>query len=330
MKTGKLDSELLKSIVFNHIKFRRKEVLVRPAIGEDCAVVDFGEDACVLSTDPITGAVNEVGRLAVHISCNDIASSGVEPLGILLTIMVPEGTTKDQVEEIMRQASEEAEKLNVEIIGGHTEVTDAVNQAVIVSTAIGKGKKDRLMNKEAVKPGDAIILTKNAGLEGTGIIATDYWEKLKTSLSDEELRRSKEMLKDLSVVKEGLIAGEIGVLQMHDVTEGGVLGAVWEMCEKSGAGAWIDYDKIPVAPETIKICKTLHLDFLKLISSGCMMIVVSEEKKEKLIDALTKEKIPASQIGVMTEKGKVMLKDGDAIEIQPPESDELYKVSNSL
>ena len=326
MKAGKLDSELLKEIVFKHIKLNRKEVLVRPAIGEDCAVVDFGEEACVLSTDPITGAVNEVGRLSVHISCNDIASSGTEPIGIMLTIMVPEGTTEEQIEEIMRQASEEAERLNVEIIGGHTEITNAVNKTVIVSTAIGKNQKEKLVKKSPVKPGDAIILTKYAGLEGTGIIATDYIDKLKQHLTNDELNRAKDMLNQLSVVKEGVIAGKAGALEMHDVTEGGVLGAVWEICERTGSGARIDYDKIPITKETLKICQIFGLDCLRLISSGCMMMVVSGEKTQEVLSALHQEQIPASQIGVVTEKGRYMLKDGLEIEIQPPASDELYKV----
>jgi len=97
LKAGKLDSRLLEEIVFKNIKFKRPEVITRPGIGEDCAVVDFGAYECVLSTDPITAAVGEIGRLAVHISCNDIASNGVEPLGIMLAVMLPEGTTQEQV-----------------------------------------------------------------------------------------------------------------------------------------------------------------------------------------------------------------------------------------
>lgn len=174
LKAGKLDSKLLEEIVFKNIRYRRPEVLTRPGIGEDCAVLDFGEYECVLSTDPITGAISEIGRLAIHISCNDIASNGVEPLGILLAVMLPEGTTEDQIQEMMRQAGEASEELGVEIIGGHTEITPAVNKPVIVSTAVGRGKKGDSQSAEEMKPGDYILMTKLAGLEGTGIIA---WER---------------------------------------------------------------------------------------------------------------------------------------------------------
>ncbi len=93
MEIGKVPNDILKEIILNKIRCCRDEVLIRPKIGEDCAAVDFGEYACVMSTDPITGAVNEVGRLAVHISCNDVASCGVEPIGLLATILAPPGTT---------------------------------------------------------------------------------------------------------------------------------------------------------------------------------------------------------------------------------------------
>ena len=138
LETGKLDSDILKKLVFDKIKYRSEEVRVRPGIGEDCAVVEFGDYECVMSTDPITSAVNDIGRLAIHITCNDIASNGVHPLGIMLAVMLPEGTTDQDVEYIMGQAAETAAELNVEIIGGHTEITPAVNQPVIVSTAVGK------------------------------------------------------------------------------------------------------------------------------------------------------------------------------------------------
>ena len=113
LKAGKLDSDLLKKIVFDKITFRRPEVLTRPGIGEDCAVVDFGSYDCVMSTDPITAAISDIGRLSIHISCNDIASNGIEPLGIMLAVMLPVGTTEEDIEEMMRQAGEVSERLGV-------------------------------------------------------------------------------------------------------------------------------------------------------------------------------------------------------------------------
>ncbi|NLY70464.1 MAG: AIR synthase [Clostridiales bacterium] len=328
MKKGKLDSELLKELVFNNISFRRPEVTARPGIGEDCAVVDFGEYECVLSTDPITGAVNEIGRLAIHISCNDIASNGVEPLGILLSCMLPVGTTKEDIDQIMKQAASEASKIGVEIIGGHTEITDTVNKPVIVSTAIGRGLKGSSQSARNMKPGDYILMTKQAGMEGTGIIVSDHLDRVKHILTPDEVQEALKMLDQVSVVKEGLIAGEIGTSGMHDITEGGVLGSVWEMCEVSDTGAEIWKEKIPVSEVTKKICEHFNIDWLRLISSGCMMIVVSPDKKDLIINRIQESGISISCIGIVRDKsfGR-MLVDGDKkTEIRPPDSDELYKV----
>jgi hydrogenase expression/formation protein HypE len=328
LKTGKLDSKLLEEIVFKNIKYKRPEVITRPGIGEDCAVVDFGSYECVMSTDPITAAVGDIGRLAVHISCNDIASNGVEPLGIMLAVMLPEGTTEEQVEEIMRQAGEVSEELGVEIIGGHTEITPAVNKPIIVSTAIGRGAKWSSQQAENMKPGDYILMTKQAGLEGTGIIAGDFKDELAEFLTEEEYREAADMLKKISVVKEGVIAGRIGTAGMHDITEGGVLGAVWEMCDiaKTGAEVWID--QVPVAEVTKKICDRFDLDYLRLISSGSMIIMVHPGVKEQMESALKEAGIPVACIGRICEReaGVCMVVKGEKIEIAPPASDELYKV----
>lgn len=328
LKTGKLDSELLEKIVFNNIKFKRPEVLTRPGIGEDCAVVDFGSYECIMSTDPITAAISEIGRLSIHISCNDIASNGIQPLGIMLAVMLPVGTTEEQIEEMMRQAGEASEELGVEIIGGHTEITPAVTKPVIVSTAIGRGEKWASQHSENMRPGDFIMITKSAGLEGSGIIACDFEDQLQEVLTQEEIEKAKSLLGRVSVVKEGVTAGEVGTHGMHDVTEGGVLGAVWEMCQIAGTGAELWVDQVPVEPVTRKICDYFDIDYLRLISSGCMIIMVAPDKKEEMENAMKDAGVEASYIGVIKEPsaGVCMKINEELIEIAPPASDELYKV----
>jgi hydrogenase expression/formation protein HypE len=327
LKTGKLDSRLLEELVFKNINFKRPEVLARPGIGEDCAVVDFGAYDCVMSTDPITAAAGEIGRLAVHISCNDIASNGVEPLGIMLAVMLPEGTTEDEVAEIMRQAAETSAELGVEIIGGHTEITPAVNRPVIVSTALGRGNKDAA-RRDGVKPGDDILMTKQAGLEGTAILAGDFREALATLLTEAEFAEARAMLRQISVVKEGVIAGKVGAAAMHDITEGGVLGAVWEMCDIAKTGAEIWADRVPVAAVTKKICGYYGIDYLRLISSGSMMIMVRPETRERMERELRNAGVAVACIGRVTERkaGLYLAAQGRKTAIEPPGSDELYRV----
>ena len=329
LPVGKLDTDLLKETVFSHILHLRPEVMVRPGVGEDCATIDFGKYECVMSTDPITAAISEIGRLAIHITCNDIASNGVEPLGIMLAMMLPIGTTVGEIETIMMQAQEVASSLGVEIIGGHTEITPAVNRPVIVSTAIGRTMAGGSQKAENMRPGDIILMTKQAGLEGTGIIASDFADQLSEVLTAEEIAEAKGYMNLVSVVKEGVAAGNMGTAGMHDITEGGVLGAVWELSEISGVGVELEEDKIPVSEVTRKICDHFGINYLRLISSGCMMIIVHPDREEAVMEAIRNVGVDVTRIGRVMEQGapRVLIgKDGVVREIDPPESDELYKV----
>ncbi len=332
LKAGKLDSDLLKTLVFNKITYRSDDVKVRPGIGEDCAVMDFGEYECIMSTDPITAAVNDIGRLAIHITCNDIASNGVQPLGIMLAVMLPEGTTEEDVAHIMGQAAETAADLKVEIIGGHTEITPAVKQPVIVSTAIGKAVSGKSQSGDNIQTGDYIMITKSAGLEGCGIIACDYEQQLSSVLTAEELANAKGFLDMVSVVPEGIAAGSVGTHGMHDITEGGILGAVWEMCQIAHKGARVWESEIPMKPEVKKICDFFEINPMRLISSGAMVIIVPVDKKDDMTAAMAAAGVECSIIGVIEEEtfGIRMFDNvgdaGEGVEIAPPSSDEIYKV----
>lgn len=325
MEIGKLPNDLLEKIVFNNIKNKRKEVLVKAAIGEDNAIVDFGDEVCVLSTDPITGTTEEIGRLAVYISCNDIASSGAEPIGVLLTVLLPPSISEEEIETIMKEAGEASRELNVEIIGGHTEVTDAVNRVVISATAIGKQKKKNMLDSKKVKVGDKILMTKYAGIEGTSIIAKELKEYLVEKIGEDKLKEAMDMDKMVSVLRDGIISGEVGVGYMHDITEGGVLGAVWEASLATGKGVKVYEDLIPMKEVTKEIAQIFNIDPYRLISSGSMLVIADSDKVEELKERLEKENINITVIGEVIERG-ILIHRGNRVEdILPPSSDELYK-----
>jgi len=326
MKAGKLQAHQLKNIVFNNIKHQRPEVLMRGNIGEDCAVLDFDKYACVISMDPITGASSNIGSLSIHISCNDVASNGVAPMAILLTILAPPGTTENEIDAIMKDANETAEQLNVEIVGGHTEITEAVNKIVVTTTAIGRQLKEEMIFTKGAKIGDAVLMTKSAGIEGTSILAHDLEHKLKDLVSAEILEKGKEFSKHISVVKEGVLAGKFGVTSMHDVTEGGVLGALWEIAEASGLGIEIYEENIPVRPETKEICDALSINPYKLISSGAMLMTISQDRKRDLINLFNNYEIPLSEIGKVLEKDRTIITRNGSKNFESNTDDELYKV----
>ncbi len=325
MEMGKLPSHVLEDLVISAIKNRRDEVVERSGIGKDCAVVDYGDKYCVLSSDPITGAEKNIGKIAVHVACNDIAAGGAEPIALLMTILAPVGTTEDTIHEIMVEANEASKGINVEIVGGHTEITNAVNRMVLSMTAIGM--KSKQMTFEKAVPGDYVLMTKTAGMEGSAIIAEEKAATLlECGFSQGELEEAKEFLNALSVVTEGLIGAKVGVKYMHDITEGGVEGAVWEGANALGLGVNLYEDQIPVSDVTKKICECFDIYYGKLISSGAMLMVVEPMKYQELREALAKKSIQVTRIGELTDQGVKILKNGQWLEIEEPGSDELYRV----
>lgn len=325
MKIGKLPNNVLEKIVFDNIKKKRDDVLVGAGVGRDNAILDFGEYVCIVSTDPITGTTEDIGKLALYISCNDVASSGAEPMGVLLTIMAPEDITEKEIDKIMIEAGKAAGELNVEIVGGHTEITDAVNRVIISTTVIGKQFKNKVLNPLDAKIGDKIIMTKYVGIEGTSIIAKEFSEELKNEIPQHLVEEALELHEHISVVKEGIICGKIGVPYMHDITEGGILGAVWEASKAVNKGIKLYKDRIPMKESTKAISDFLDIDPYRLISSGSMLVIAPKDKVNFIQDSLKEEGIDSSIIGELIKEGIVMNEDGKIVEIEPPCSDELYK-----
>lgn len=328
MKIGKIPETVLKRSVFKQIRHRRNEVLVRPGVGEDCTMLEVAEDeVLVMSTDPITGTVNEIGTFAVHITANDIASSGAEPIGILLTVILPEITSEQDLKAIMKDVEVVCEELNIEVMGGHTEVSKAVNQPLLSVTGVGKIKKSEMMKTAGLIPGQELVLTKWAGLEGTAIIARDQEGKLKQRLNQDLIEKAQDLFQYISVVKEAKIAREIGVTSMHDVTEGGIFGALWEVAAASGVGIEVELKKIPIKQETIEICELFDINPYMLMSSGCMLI--STNHGNELVQALKKEGISSAIIGKVIEgNDRIIINEDERRYLEPPKVDELYKAIN--
>lgn len=322
MATGKLENETLQDIL-QSISFHRKEVLVGAGVGLDTTQIDFGEKICVLSTDPITGAKENIGSLAVDISVNDTSTSGAENIGVLLTILAPEGTTPQDIREIMADASKRAEELEIEIIGGHTEITDAVNRFVLSSTSIGILDKKDQIPADKIQEGDSVYVSKYIGIEGTAILAHDKEEELKNVMTQEELDYAKGLLKWISVQDDAKYAKNKDLSYMHDVTEGGLLGAVYEAYQGIKKGIEIVCENVPVLEVTKKICDYFNIKPFRLISSGSMLIISSDGSLEKKFEG---SNINLTKIGVVKGDEPIIITDGVSERILPPYADELYKV----
>lgn len=326
MKIGKVPESVLKRSILKQIHTKREEVILGAGVGEDCAAIKLKEDEVfVLSTDPITGTAKDIGELAILVNLNDLASAGAQPLGVMLTVLLPEEITEPQIRQMMQQVEETCGRANVQIVGGHTEVTRAVNQPVITVTGIGKAREDKIVSTAGAKPGMDIVLTKWAGIEGTSILAKEKEAELLERFSESFVRKAKEFDRMISVLPEAEIAVKSGVSAMHDVTEGGIFGALWEMAEASGVGLEIELKKIPLKQETVEVCEFFGINPYGLISSGSMLMAATDGNR--LVMELKKAGIFATVLGKATAgNDRVLLNGEERRFLEPPREDELYQV----
>ena len=325
MKIGKVPENVLKRAVFKQIHTRRPEVLLGAGVGEDCTAVKLAEDEVfVMSTDPITGTAQDIGTLAIQITANDLASAGAEPVGVLLTVLLPPDAKESQLKLMMQQMEDACMEAKIQVMGGHTEVTPVVTQPVISVCGVGKVKEGHLISTAGARAGMDILVTKWIGIEGTAILAKEKEEELKKRFPVPFVEKAKALSAYISVLSEAAVATKSGVSAMHDVTEGGIFGALWEMAEASGVGLEIDLKKIPIRQETVEICEYFGINPYELISSGSMLMAA--EDGNLLVRNLEKAGIPAAVIGKAVEgRDRVILNGDEKRFLEQPKVDELYR-----
>jgi len=298
MPFGKVDPDSLRKCVLDRLPPQSERVIVGPAVGEDVAVIDMGglqEAYMIVSSDPISGAETEIGRYAVHVNANDVATAGARPSLFVCNVMMARSASPKDLEALFSQISRECLQLGISVIGGHTEVSP-IERTIVSSTMIGFVSRDALARRP-VQAGDALVITKGAGVEGTSIVANKRRKELAPLLGEALVRRARRFSARISVVPEAMIAAEEGVRRMHDPTEGGVLGGLMEMCVANRMSVRVETRRIPVLPETEAICGTLHIDPLKLIGSGSLLFVFAPEAARRAARRFRAARIPSAQIG---------------------------------
>jgi hydrogenase expression/formation protein HypE len=325
---GKIPIDVLKEVVFKNLGAERKEVIVGPSAGIDGAVLDLGSKSLVVSMDPITGAVERIGWLAVNVNANDVATFGVEPAFLFSCIMLPENAERKQVEVISTQMNAAAKDLGIAIVGGHCETTPGLANPIVVGCIMGLTEKGCYVTAGGAKAGDKLILTKSAGIEGTAILATDREQTLKKTMSASMLRTAKNFYSQISVVRDALTAYKTGgVHAMHDPTEGGVAGGIHEMADASSLGVKVFDEAILVQPSTANICSHFQIDPLQLIGSGALLISAETKSASQIVENLKRKRIQASVIGEFTENAEqreLIQKDGVVKGLPRPLSDHLW------
>jgi len=331
LPVGKLDMHLLTRLLQSYTSVDER-VAIGPKVGEDAAVLDFGDRYLVAKTNPITFATEEIGWYLVNVCVNNMVVRGVRPRWMLNTILLPEGkTTAEMVEQIFRQIYQACSEVDVLIIGGHTEVTFGLDRPLAVGCLIGEIERERLIPTGGAQPGDTVLVTKSLAIEGTAILAREKQEMLLRKGYDLEfIQRAQGFLYDpgISVYDEALTAAESGVVHaMTDATEGGLATALHELAEAAGVGLRIEAESIPIRAETQKICAEFGIDPLGLIASGMLILTASPQKADDLCRQLAERGLACTAIGSITpsENGRLLSVEGELVELPYYASDELTR-----
>jgi hydrogenase expression/formation protein HypE len=338
---GKLSPELMSKYVFGMTGAKSSQVILEPSLGLDFGVVRLdpgGRPAegrlapgryLIVSSDPITGVSERAGWYAVNVSANDIATSGNRPQFMQSVVLLPARASEKEVRLLIADMHETASDLGIAIVGGHTEVSPGLDRPLVVTTAFALA--DSFVTTAGAKDGDILMMTKTAGVEGTAIIGTD--PRFGKGLEREVIAAARGYFEKLSVVEEAVAAYKTGLVHaMHDCTEGGVLGAIFEMATASGLGLRVEEDEIPVSEVTASMCSALGIDPLKLISSGTLIVAVEKGGEEEVRDAVASVGSTISPIGRLN-KGKVTIAgsrgthEGDRARVLTgPPTDEIWRL----
>lgn len=325
MKLGKISDSILKRTVLKQIKFKRDEIVHGAGVGEDCAIFACAEDENMVTCmqEAAVAAPEDMAHLIMK-SANNLATAGAQPFAVMVTFLLPERATEEKLKKLMESAARTAGSLGMQIAGGQTTVSPYVLQKMAVVTAYGKVKRGRYRTTKGAKPGQDIVISKWIGLEGTAILAKRKGEELLTRYPAYLIEEAKGFDRYLSIIPEAKIAMKSSVGVIHDVSEGGIMAALWELADSSGVGLTIELKKLPIRQETVEVCEFCNVNPYELLSGGCL--IMTAEDGGSLVDALNEEGIPAVVVGKITDSNdRIILNDDEKRYLDKPKMDEIHR-----
>lgn len=300
--------------------------MAAPGVGCDFSAVSFAPGEIVtLSTETRCLGSAAIGGLGVYAALNNLYCSGARPLGILTNLLLPTSCTEHDLRREISEINRVCEKEQISVLGGHTEVTRAVTEPVLTVTAVGAVPQRECIYPDMVQPGMDLVVTKWIALEGTAVLAIQREEELLSRFTRPFLDRAKQFAQYLSIRSEAAVAVKSGAAAMHDISEGGIFGALWEMGQREGVGLEIDLKKIPIRQESIEICEFFDMNPYKLVSGGSLLIAA--EDGNALVRALEQEGISSVVIGKVTDSNDRVLLNGEERRfLETTQTDELWKL----
>lgn len=325
MKSGKVSEAVLKRSILKTVNKQEKQnVVSKAAVGSDAGLFACEEMSGVLATSCAILAGEEKGlsAAAVKRACNSLAAAGGNPVAVTVQLMLPETLEEKELKELMQEILGACETSNVVLANGHTQVSSFVTEPVISVTAMGSAPA--MMTLEETVYGSNLVMTKSAGLLGAALLAKHYRENLHERYTYAFIDKAAAKETEISVLPEIKVLKELGIRHMHDVAEGGVFGAVWELCERLNAGVELDLKKIPICQETVEICEYFDVNPYQLKGDGALLFLTHDSGAA--IRALNGAGIPAAVIGRITDSNdRVLINEDETRFLEPNRVDDYEK-----
>ncbi len=315
-KLGKIHPDFFNQHIYRKLGKPAKTVLVGPQNGVDFGVVDFGKQVMVLSTDPFFIAqelgLEKAAWFAVHIIASDVAVSGIAPQYLAIDLNLPPQMSETELVRMWNAVHRECRKLGISVVTGHTARYAGCNYPMVGgATMFGLGRRRDLIDPLA-RPGDQVIISKGPAIETTGLMSAYFPEILEAKYGKPFVKRAQKVFYQMSTVKDAIIAASVGgVTAMHDATECGVWGGLFEIAQHSRVGMQIDLRKIILQEEVRLTCACFDIDPYKAISEGTLLATAKKQKAKFIVKALKKAGIPSSIVGEVTpQSGGMRVLDG--------------------
>jgi len=335
LTSGKIPASLLTQLLSN-LPTSHPQLLLGPAVGEDAAVIDFApgqERLLVVKSDPITFATDAIGYYAVNVCANDLAVTGATPQFYLPTVLLPAGHADTALaQRIFHQIGAACRSLGIVVVGGHSEVTPTVNQAVVAGTMLGDIARGQVIRSGGCQPGDLVLMAGMAPVEGTSIIAREKRAELLLrgwSVAQIEVAANYLYEPGISVMTPARLAAQTGlVTAMHDPTEGGIATAILELALAAEVGIEFQIDAVNVPALTRQLCSEFGLDPLGVIASGALLATTPPQHAATILQSWRQHGWPGAIIGQVLSKaaGLVAMHDGQRVDFPHFASDEITKL----
>jgi hydrogenase expression/formation protein HypE len=334
---GKISPEIFNELIFPRLGAKNDSIIVGPQHGVDVGIAEIGGKAVSFTTDPVF-IVPEYGWeqaawFAIHILASDSVTSGLKPKFLSIDLNLPMEMTKKQLEIMWDTMHRECEKLGIAVITGHTARYENCHYPMVGgATVIGIGEKDEYVTPKMARKGDKIIITKGPAIEATGIFATMFPKLLERELGKDLSRQASTVFRKMSVVEDALTAVGVGVRDngisaLHDATECGVWGGLYEIAQASGLGVRIEKEKIIVEKSVAEVCRYFGIDPYASISEGTLIASCRPHKAEAVVAALAAKGIASSIVGELTspDRGMVLVEGGQEKKLVHPIVDPFWK-----